>query len=109
MSRVMVILLKHSALYRSRLGERRFDNSQYFACLSSFDPYMHAICGLCMIKELNVHLFTIYIIPGDNISLHKKVDLWTHQKSYKLDVLVTNKRETPILLPTTFMSWVSFR
>ena len=63
MSRAFAILLKHTCFVPAWLGEQRSYNSQYFACLPSFDPYMHAICSLSMIKVHSLHLSTIYNMP----------------------------------------------
>ena len=77
-------------------GEQSISNSQYLACLPLFNPYIHTICSLCIVQPTKVHLSTIYSISQGAFSLKKIVNLWSHNKSKKKLVLVSNQKETAI-------------
>ena len=49
-------------------------HSQYLASLPLFNPYVHTIRSLCIIKPTKVHLSTIYSISQGAFSLKKIVN-----------------------------------
>ena len=62
-------------------GKLNFFNSQYLACLPSFNPSIHTICIVCTIDQTKIRLSTIYPISGHTFSLKKIVNLWRYKKS----------------------------